>query len=115
MEQLVQPTDTVDATAGTRALVQAHAAMIASLQNSSGVSLTDPMLTHPVFGPLNLYHFIVALGLHDQCHAAQIREIGESFAATWRDTASRHSIECTRDVYTFLELTCDLSESSASS
>ncbi|HMA02175.1 MAG TPA: hypothetical protein VKP02_07385 [Gemmatimonadaceae bacterium] len=40
------------------------------------------MQTHPVFGPLNLYHFIVALGLHDQCHAAQIREIGESVAAT---------------------------------
>jgi len=79
---LVQPTGTVDATTGTQALVQAHAAMIASLQNASGVSLTELMQTHPVFGPLNLYHFIVALGLHDERHAAQIREIGESFAAT---------------------------------
>jgi DinB superfamily len=79
---LVQPTGTVDTTTGTRALVQAHAAMVSALQNASGVSLTEMMQTHPVFGPLNLYHFIVALGLHDQRHAAQIREIGESFAAT---------------------------------
>ena len=79
---LVQPTGTVDATTGTRALVQAHAAMVSALQNASGVCLTDIMQTHPVFGPLNLYHFIVALGLHDQRHAAQIREIGESFAAS---------------------------------
>lgn len=78
----VQPTGTVDATAGTRALVQAHAAMISSLQNASGVSLTEMMQTHPVFGPLNLYHFIVALGLHDLRHAAQIREVGELFAAS---------------------------------
>jgi hypothetical protein len=78
----VHPTGTVSATAGTRALVQAHAAMISSLQNASGVSLTEMMQTHPVFGPLNLYHFIVALGLHDERHAAQIREIGGSFAAT---------------------------------
>lgn len=77
---LVQPTGTLDAAAGTRALVQAHAAMISSLQNANGVSLESLMQTHPVFGPLNLYHFIVALGLHDQRHAAQIREIGESLA-----------------------------------
>jgi hypothetical protein len=78
----VQPTGTIDAAAGTRALVQAHAAMVSSLQNANGVCLENLMQTHPVLGPLNLYHWIVALGLHDRRHAAQIREIGQSLAAS---------------------------------
>lgn len=78
----VQPTGTIDAAAGARALVQAHAAMISSLQNANGVCLGNLMQTHPVLGPLNLYHWVVALGLHDRRHAAQIREIGQSFAAS---------------------------------
>jgi hypothetical protein len=76
----VYPTGSVDSTAGVQALVQAHAAMVSSLQNANGVCLTNIMQTHPAFGRLNMYHFIVALGLHDQRHAAQIREIGQALA-----------------------------------
>ena len=76
----VQPTGTLDATAGIQALVQAHAAMMSSLQNANGVCLTNIMQTHPALGPLNMYHYVVALGLHDQRHAAQIREIGQTLA-----------------------------------
>jgi hypothetical protein len=78
----VQPTGTIDAAAGTRALVQARAVLVSSLQNANGVCLENLMHTHPVLGPLNLYHWIVALGLHDQRHAAQIREIAQSLAAS---------------------------------
>jgi hypothetical protein len=78
---LVQPTGGFDTNAGTRALVESRAALISSLQNANGVSLEHLMQTHVVFGPLNMYHWIVALGLHDRRHAAQIREIGQSLAA----------------------------------
>jgi hypothetical protein len=78
----VEPSGTIDATAGTRALAQARASMISSLQNADGVCLENLTQTHPALGPLNMYHWIVALGLHDQRHAAQIREIGQSLAAS---------------------------------
>jgi hypothetical protein len=29
-----------------------------------------------------MYHWVVMLGLHDQRHAAQIREIGQTLAAS---------------------------------
>jgi hypothetical protein len=78
----VEPTGTIDAAAGTRALVQAHVAMVSSLQNANGVCLENLTHTHPVLGSLNMYHWIVALGLHEQRHTAQIREIGQSLAAS---------------------------------
>ena len=79
--ELVHPTGAVDTTAGTEALVQAHAAMVSALQNANGVDLAPLTATHPALGPLNMYHWVVALALHDDRHAAQIREIGQSLAA----------------------------------
>jgi hypothetical protein len=79
---LVQPTGTVDPAAGTEALDQAHAAMMSSLQNANGVNLAPLMATHPAFGPLNMYHWVISLALHDDRHAAQIREIGKSLAGS---------------------------------
>jgi hypothetical protein len=78
---VVTPTGTVDAAASTAALDRAHAAMVASLHNANGVSLENLVQAHPVLGSLNMYHWVVALGLHDARHAAQIREIGQSLAA----------------------------------
>lgn len=80
--ELVQPTGTFDAAAGTEALVQARAAMKSSLQNANGVNLEPLMATHPALGPLNMYHWVVSLALHDDRHAAQIREIGQSLAGS---------------------------------
>jgi hypothetical protein len=77
----VQPTGTLDAAAGSQAFDNAHDALVTSLREANGVSLEHAMQTHPVLGPLNLYHWIVATALHGDRHAAQIREIGESLAA----------------------------------
>jgi hypothetical protein len=74
--QPVQPGGALDSAAGTRALEASHAALVSSLRAANGVSLTNSMQTHPVLGPLNIYHWIVATALHDDRHAAQIREIG---------------------------------------
>jgi hypothetical protein len=81
---LVHPTGSVGTTAGTEALVQAHAAMVSSLQNANGVNLAPLTATHPALGLLNMYHWVVALALHDDRHAAQIREIVQSFATSER-------------------------------
>jgi DinB family protein len=79
---LVHPTGTIDTEAGTEALVQAHAAMVSSLQNANGVDLTPLMAPHPALGVLNMYHWVVSIALHDDRHAAQIREIGQSLGAS---------------------------------
>ncbi|MEP7064663.1 MAG: DinB family protein [Gemmatimonadota bacterium] len=77
----VRPTGTIDANAGTQALVMSRAAMISALQNANGVSLEQLTHPHPALGPLNMYHWAVFVGLHDVRHAAQIRDIGQSLAA----------------------------------
>ena len=80
--QLVQPAGAMDAAAGTEALTKSRAAMTAALHNANGVALGELMQTHPALGTMNMYHWIVALALHDDRHAAQIREIGESVGAS---------------------------------
>jgi len=76
----VRPTGTLDAHAAARALAESRALMLTALQNADGVALDGLVHTHAVLGPLNMYHWIVALGLHDARHAAQIREAGEILA-----------------------------------
>jgi hypothetical protein len=76
----VRPSGTLDAMASAHALAESRAEMLTALQNADGVALGGLVQSHPVLGPLNMYHWVVALGLHDARHAAQIREIGESLA-----------------------------------
>lgn len=78
----VLPSGSLDAAAGTQALDQARVSLISALRDANGVSLENVVQSHPVFGPLNMYHWMVLAGLHDSRHAAQIREIGESLAAS---------------------------------
>jgi hypothetical protein len=77
----VVPTGTLDSVAGSQALEKSRAALVAALRSANGVSLENLMQTHPVLGPLNLYHWMVAAALHDDRHAAQIREVRDSLAA----------------------------------
>lgn len=78
----VLPSGALDAVAGTQALDQARVSLLSALRDANGVSLENLVHPHPVFGPLNMYHWMVLAGLHDSRHAAQIREIGESLAAS---------------------------------
>lgn len=77
----VRPSGALDAAAGAQALDQARVSLLSALRDANGVSLENLVQSHPVFGPLNMYHWMVLAGLHDSRHAAQIREIGESLAA----------------------------------
>lgn len=76
--EAARPTGTLDAQASARALAESRAVMLTALQSADGVALGGLVQSHPVLGPLNMYHWVVALGLHDARHAAQIREIGET-------------------------------------
>lgn len=78
--EATRPTGTLDAQASARALTESRAVMLSALQNADGVALGGLMQVHPVLGTLSMYHWIVALGLHDARHAAQIREVGELLA-----------------------------------
>lgn len=78
----VRPSGALDAESGEEALEQSRAAIVMALHDANGVSLEGLVQAHPVFGPLNMYHWIVATALHEDRHAAQIREIGQSLSAS---------------------------------
>lgn len=76
-----QPSGSLNAEAGMRALEKSRAAMVAALRGANGTSLERVTQAHPVLGTLNMYHWMVATALHEDRHAAQIREIGQSLSA----------------------------------
>jgi hypothetical protein len=78
----VRPTGALDTESAQQALDQSRAAIASALRDANGVSLENLVQSHPVFGPLNMYHWIVAAALHEDRHAAQIREIGKSLSAS---------------------------------
>ncbi|MEO6210304.1 MAG: DinB family protein [Gemmatimonadaceae bacterium] len=77
----LRPSGSLNAEAGMQALEKARAAMAGALRNANGVSLENLTQAHPVLGTMNMYHWMVATALHEDRHAAQIREIGQSLAA----------------------------------
>lgn len=78
---VLRPSGSLNAEAGIRALEKSRAAMAAALRSANGVSLENVTQAHPVLGTMNMYHWMVATALHEDRHAAQIREIGQSLAA----------------------------------
>jgi len=57
------------------------------LASADGMRLSDVMMPHPVFGPLDLYTWFAFIGSHEGRHAAQIREIGATLAGSPTSTA----------------------------
>jgi hypothetical protein len=52
----------------------AHSTLRAAVVSADGLALGEIVHPHPVFGPLNLYHWIAFVGGHEARHAEQIRE-----------------------------------------
>lgn len=80
--EMVRPTGFLDTESAKKALEESRAAVVTALHDANGVSLENLVQTHAMFGPLNMYHWIVAMALHEDRHAAQIREIGKSLSAS---------------------------------
>lgn len=57
-----------------------RAALRALVQNNDGAALSELVIEHPRFGPLDVYQWAVFLGGHQRRHAAQIRETGAALA-----------------------------------
>jgi hypothetical protein len=52
----------------------AHAGLRSAVVAADGLALGNIMHPHPIFGPLNLYHWVAFVGGHEARHAEQIRE-----------------------------------------
>jgi len=57
-----------------KALDTAHANLRAAVVSADGLALGEITHPHPVFGPMNLYHWVAFVGGHEARHAEQIRQ-----------------------------------------
>jgi len=73
---IVQPQTDIplaDALAGLHA---SRTSLQGSMREAAGIALGNFTYPHPFFGQLDLYQWLVFLGLHESRHACQIRELG---------------------------------------
>ena len=75
---MVQPRTDVALPDALAALEASRLALHGSMREADGIALGNFSYPHPVLGPLDLYQWLVFLGLHESRHASQIRELGET-------------------------------------
>ena len=85
--EAVRPTPDAGADEATTALREARAALTASLLAADGLALGEIVHTHPALGDLDLYQWVLFVGLHDRRHARQIRAIADWCRAAGADGA----------------------------
>jgi hypothetical protein len=61
-------------------LRSARGSLCELVRSSDGVALSELVIDHPIFGPLDVYQWVIFLGGHQRRHAAQIREAGAALA-----------------------------------
>jgi len=75
---MVQPQGGLAVADALAGLDASRAALRNSLREADGLALGNFSYPHPMFGPLDLYQWLVFIGLHESRHACQIRELGET-------------------------------------
>ena len=75
---MVQPRTDVALPVALAGLEDSRAALLGSMREADGIALGNFSYPHPVLGPLDLYQWLLFLGLHESRHASQIRELGET-------------------------------------
>ena len=70
----------LDCATARDALRSARASVRELVQSNDGLALSELVIEHPLFGPLDVYQWVVFLGGHQRRHAAQIREAGAALA-----------------------------------
>jgi hypothetical protein len=76
--EAVLPRGNVDVKAGMKTLDEHRQALLDAVVAADGLALGEVVLPHRVFGPLNLYQWLMFAGSHEARHAGQVREIAES-------------------------------------
>jgi Family of unknown function (DUF5946)/DinB superfamily len=69
-----QPPPDADAAVAWTELADVHASLRDLLATVDGLAIGHIVAPHPVFGPLNAYHWLVFVAGHEGRHAAQMRE-----------------------------------------
>lgn len=72
----VMPHAGIDGDQAMSALADQHRALRDIVVSTDGLALGDVVVPHRVFGPINLYQWLVFTGAHEVRHAAQVREAG---------------------------------------
>ncbi len=75
---MVQPRTDVGLTDALADLEASRSALRGSMREAAGLALGNYSYPHPMLGPLDLYQWLVFVGLHESRHACQIRELGET-------------------------------------
>lgn len=75
---VVQPRTELALADALSGLEASRTALRNSIREADGIALGNFSYPHPMFGALDLYQWLVFLGLHESRHACQIRELGET-------------------------------------
>jgi hypothetical protein len=74
----VAPRGEYTAAQGLVALTLSREALLAAIRSGDGLALGGLTFSHPLFGSLDLYQWILFVGQHEARHAAQIAELGRA-------------------------------------
>lgn len=75
--ELVRPSDGVDAADAMAALNESRLLLRAALKEVDGLALGEVTQSHPTMGELNLYQWVLFVGLHERRHLRQLRALAE--------------------------------------
>ena len=75
---IVQPRSDLTLAEALAGLEASRTALRNSIREADGIALGGFSYPHPMFGSLDLYQWLVFVGLHESRHACQIRELGET-------------------------------------
>lgn len=75
---IVQPRTDLALDEALAGLEASRSALTNSMREADGIALGGFAYPHPMFGELDLYQWLVFVGLHESRHACQIRELGET-------------------------------------
>lgn len=77
--EMVMPRGEYTAERALAALAESRRALLSALEAGSGLALTEITYSHPLFGSLNLYQWVLFVGQHEARHAAQIGNLAYQF------------------------------------
>jgi hypothetical protein len=83
--EIVRPAAATTAAEALEALAASRASLFDSMRLADGLALGDVKHDHLALGEINLYQWLLFVGMHEGRHAAQLRRIAQSLSAT-RDT-----------------------------
>jgi hypothetical protein len=72
------PAQGVDADTALAEFESAHATLRSAFASGDGIDLSQLVVPHPLFGPMNLYQLAAFAGSHEVRHAAQIDAIAST-------------------------------------